>query len=259
VRLVGTEFRAVEGGRELRGADFAGAEFTSQMSDGTTATLRIDQIERSSRPGEQDLLLYLVSVQTPTGRSPMCGTDPEGKPVRALPLLGTFDYRGGVEGGGRMLPDSGAFTFACEGYVLAKCIHLGYRPWATKKVCQGQDCREVDLAPYYQTCTRMMRADYCGDGHGFTLDGMKINIYDAIGIQEDTETWPVEAEWTPAGARCIQRLRVPANGVPPCADRLRSADCGDPRHFQDGTLIMNEDWPEGLSRSLEEIAPTGAK
>ena len=49
-------------------------------------------------------------------------------------------------------------------------------------------------------------ADYFGDGRSFTVDGALLNLYDGLGIQEDTEAWSFEAEWGPEGARCVSCL-----------------------------------------------------
>ena len=70
-------------------------------------------------------------------------------------------------------------------------------------------CGITSLADYHQACTRMLRADYCGDGTPHTVDGTLINIYDGIGIQRDTDDWAFEAEWTTTGARCS----VPSSSV----------------------------------------------
>ena len=58
-----------------------------------------------------------------------------------------------------------------------------------------------------------MRADYCR-GHGTTRDGMLIDIYDTIGIQDpdpnaDAGGVRFEAAWTPLGAASVAHTRVP--------------------------------------------------
>ena len=47
---------------------------------------------------------------------------------------------------------------------------------------------------------RMIRADYCGDGTSWTVNGRTIDLYDGLGINVDTSAWTFEAEWTPSGA-----------------------------------------------------------
>lgn len=244
VLLVGTEFLAKTPDGERRGLAFVGAEFQASLSDGDALALRIDQIEPSARPGEPDVLLYTVSYATAQGRRFLCGVDDDGQPVRAVPLSGRWDERWGVPGGGEKLDEGSTFTFACEGFALAKCVHAGYKPWATTTCKAGANgCREESLEPYHRACVRMFRADYCGDGTSYTRDGTLINFYDGLGIQGDDADWPFEAEWTPAGARCARRKRIAGSAEPPCWTRLVQPDCGALGHFQAGTLLMNEDGP----------------
>jgi hypothetical protein len=83
---------------------------------------------------------------------------------------------------------------------------MGYRPWATGP--QGEA-----LAPYHATCTKMLRADYCGDDQATTLTGMLVDIYDRIGINApEGDTVPgvrFEAAWNEQGAICVAHTRVP--------------------------------------------------
>ncbi|RKH02347.1 hypothetical protein D7X74_37230 [Corallococcus sp. CA047B] len=81
--------------------------------------------------------------------------------------------------GGELLKNTDYFTFACApsnqgtasnpffvgGGVIAKCIDWGYAPWSG-----ASSVNDVALA-YHQLCTRMARADYCGEGKSNTLDG----------------------------------------------------------------------------------------
>ena len=92
---------------------------------------------------------------------------------------------------------SDVLTFACRGAALAKCVEFGYRPWAS--------VGGVSLRDHHQACTRMVRADYCGDGTPHTFDGTPIHVLDPLGIQtEDPQVdYVVEAEWGPDGATCL--------------------------------------------------------
>jgi hypothetical protein len=69
----------------------------------------------------------------------------------------------------------------------------------------------VSLAPYYQACVRLVRADYCGDGIGHTRDNTPIDIFDTIGIQRDEPApdMTFEAAWGPQGAVCVRHTRLP--------------------------------------------------
>jgi hypothetical protein len=248
VALVGTEFVAALPTGTLRGLDFVGAEFQAGLSGGGKIGLRVDRIDPSPNPGETDVYLYTVSFLAGEERRPFCGLDGRGEPIRAIPLAGTWDAGSGTATGGAKRDDGRSFTFACEGFVLAKCVHAGYRPWARRQCPPGAgDCDPVSLEPHHRACVRMFRADYCGDGVSHTVDGTVINLYDAIGIQPTGADWPFEAEWTPDGARCMARKRISEKPDPPCMARLLRPDCGDRAHFGTGTLLMNEVRPRAAS------------
>ncbi len=87
----------------------------------------------------------------------------------------------------------------------------------------------------------MLRNDYCGTGVSHTVDGTTLNLYDNLGIQVDNQSWPAEAEWTIAGARCVNannttryvRVRDPA-----CTTPLQTTTCGS--SFSSGALLIDE-------------------
>jgi hypothetical protein len=242
--LDGSELRAVEAsGRERQGRQLAGAILTGLVDDGSTIALRLDAAARFSEPEQHDVWRYAVSYQTDAGWSPLCGAAADGTPVDAIALEGLWDYGTGAPGGGGHLDDPDAFTFACRGFALAKCVEMGYQPWEQVKACKGKSCGTVSLAGHHQACTRMLRADYCGDGSSFTIDGTTINVYDGVGLQKDAAAWVFEAEWTAAGAACLSHERLAAAALPSCAPALAAADCGNLAHFSSGTLLMTEYQP----------------
>ena len=241
--LDGTRFRGGDddGDDDDGHATIVGARLVGHLDSGATLTVRIDSMLRDSAPGS-DVYEYGVSYRTQASWKPLCGVDAGGASILAIPLEGRWDAHQGVAGGGAKIDDPTSFTFACAGHALAKCVELGYEPWNKVKVCTpGQGCQKKSLAPYHQACTRMLRADYCGDGTSYTVDGTLINLYDGVGIQADTESWNLEAEWTEAGARCMARRRLASTAVPTCQAALSSPSCGSPSHFSSGTLLMNED------------------
>jgi len=173
-----TRFEAeLSDGTNIGGEDFIGAQMLGTLSDGSTIRMRIDDIQ--TLPTGGGLLGYEVSVRLGETWQPLCGLDDAGSPVLAIPLNGIWDYRQGVAGGGNHIDQEGLFTFACRGAALAKCVEFGYLPWKTPSL--------------HQACTRLVRADFCGDGRSWTEDGTLINLYDAAGIQQDTEEWRLEA------------------------------------------------------------------
>jgi hypothetical protein len=243
--LHGTRFRLADDGDDddSDSDDFSivGTRMLGILDTGETITTRIDSMTKDSAPGS-DVRQYGVSYRADGAWNPLCGLDAAGAQVLAIPLAGRWDNHQGVAGGAAKIEDPTAFTFACAGHALAKCVELGYEPWSKVKVCApGQGCQKKSLAPYHQACTRMLRADYCGNGTSYTVDGTLINLYDSVGIQADTESWNLEAEWTEGGARCMARRRLSSTAVPTCQATLQSASCGASSHFSTGTLLMNED------------------
>ncbi|CAM3712450.1 hypothetical protein G4177_01735 [Corallococcus sp. ZKHCc1 1396] len=237
VRLQGSVFVGLDGANPVTGTSFTGARFVGTLGDGSTLPLRVDSIT----PGtgvDSDLWSYRVSYQgSDGGWRPVC-QDSSGAAASAIAVAGRWDYRQGVEGGGAKINDAGAFTFACEGAAIAKCMHFGYKPWAT--AANGES-----LAGHHQACTRMVRADFCGDGVSHTTDGQWVNLFDAAGVQGDTESWTTEAEWNEGGARCFTsetRAQAPVT----CANPTTLANCGDTTHFQSGTRLISET-PYGTS------------
>lgn len=219
-----------------------GAELSGALMDGGSVKLRIDDVRHAAAPNH-DLYVYLVSYrvesegQSANGWQRLCGEDAAGQPIAAMPLGGLWNYQSGVPNGGSWTAAPGWITFACRGAAIAKCVEMGYRPW------------QASLTDLHQACTRMVRADYCGDGKAFTIDGRAINVYDGLGIQSDTEQWTFEAEWNRQGAVCLSQQRVyqlqaqfDANQmpIPSCITSRLAVDCGNAAHFSSGALLMNE-------------------
>ena len=105
---------------------------------------------------------------------------------------------------GRYEPTRGGILLTCTGGAEGKCIRFVYKPW-------GFGPNNISLAPYYQACVRLVRADYCGDGTGHTRDGTPIDLFDTIGIQRDEPApgMTFEAAWRADGAVCVRHTRLP--------------------------------------------------
>ena len=54
----------------------------------------------------------------------------------------------------------------------------------------------------------------------------------------DTDDWPMEAEWNPAGALCFTDHHRATTEIE--CDTHPEVDCGNLEHFSTGTLLMNE-------------------
>ena len=236
-------------GQALAGEALVGAEVRGLLSNGATLPIRIDDATALPAPSA-DVWGYAVSYGVDSGWIPLCGTDAGGEPVLAVPLAGTWNHGVG-EGGGAWTASADRFTFACRGTALTKCVELGYKPW--------QSAGGVSLRDHHQACTRMLRADYCGNGQPGTLDGWKVNLYDQIGVQGDTESgaeWVFEARWTASGAVCVDEVRalelVVAGDMPTCALEKMRSDCGA-GGFAGGTLLMSEYSSAGLVGLVEQL------
>ena len=227
VSLNGTSLEAVlDDGTLVSGEDFIGTEFDAILTDGSSVRLRIDDIRRHPDPSNQDVLLYSISAEGDEGvRVPLCHAA-DGSPVEATVVAGRWDFATGE----KISSSTDEATFACVGIgAIAKCMMWGYKPWVS--------VGGISLEDSHQACTRMVRADYCGDGTPHTVNGTPIDIYDAIGVQSPDTDWPVDAEWGPNGALCVNNPRSanPEDPPPGCiAEReLRHADCGT---ITDGSL-----------------------
>lgn len=228
-RLEGTIFVGIHRGEEISGDDFLGAEFQGRKADGTPVTIRLDDMRTLDEPNE-DVNEYLVRWKAgPNDWRPICKTS-DGHPDWAVPLNGRWNSQSGVPNGGSKILD-GTFSLACSRGALRKCVRFGYKPWVS-----------TTLDVHHQACVRAVRADFCGDGTPYTVEGQWINIYDAIGVENDTEPWVLESEWNAAGARCFSATNR-AHAWVPCYESKRSDTCGDPSHFSTGTLLMTETPP----------------
>ena len=120
------------------------------------------------------------------------------------------------------MPSAQWFTLGCTTGVIAKCYRLGYRPWVT-----GYG----NLSIMHWTCTRVLRADYCGDGISHTQNGKQINAWDVLSppgpILAHGPTPPnmvFEAAFDQNGALCLSHERWSHGGAveaAACPNRLR--------------------------------------
>ncbi|MCK6589438.1 MAG: hypothetical protein L6Q76_17865, partial [Polyangiaceae bacterium] len=247
-----------EYGAQAGWQDFIGATMIAVTEDGAEVAMRIDAITPRQDP---ELLDYVISYKPEHGPwTPACGTDEDGEPIAAIPLAGVWNYEEGVPGGGSYIeqPDVPMFTFACETSVLEKCVTAGYKPWGFAEETKGNKTKMRSLRPLHQACTRMMRADYCGDGMPHTMEHTLIDMWDALGIEEEEQSFELEAEWTVNGASCTRHVRYTGMGeagaldtlnyiAAHCPSVLPSASCGS----QGSTFNTSPGWKKPLDqRSL---------
>jgi hypothetical protein len=152
---------------------------------------------------------------------PACPVDSDGRRV-AIPLAATWNEHGD------RVESRSLFTLGCTTGVIAKCYRWGYRPWVTDY---------GDLVAMHWTCTRLARADYCGNGVSHTRDGTLINVWDNLPapgpIQTHGDSLPgmiFEAGWNTGGAVCLSHVRwldLESVIAATCADRLIPPGLGE--------------------------------
>jgi hypothetical protein len=196
---------------------------------------RINAVGPDPYTPDAPLMLYDVSFRNAaTGQwEPLCHPGPHGLAL-AVPIPGTWS----ADGRYRPLPPN-QFSFTCTAGAHVKCLRLGYRPW--KRTSAG-----ASLAPYHQACTRMMRADYCGNGTPNTVAGKQVQVWDDTGLHpKSTQAYGrFEAIWGVEGAVCVRRARVPKSYP---RERILRACPGLASRFGDiCTPDLLQQYPEAL-------------
>lgn len=218
-------------GKTLRGAELVGAEL--DVGDGST--MRIDAVRVDPLDSTGDTLLHKISVRMDDGswQNPCQPAADETREV--FPIPGRWDADG------RYRPDADHFALSCTSGAQAKCVRFGYKPWRTS--ADG-----TALAPLYESCVHMVRADYCGDGVPATRNGTLIDIFDdhAVQTSEGDPALSFEAGWSPTGAVCVARTRIAEEldlkALVQRCPRLRDAvgkSCDTERARTLGALVFN--------------------
>ncbi|MCY1019473.1 ADYC domain-containing protein [Pyxidicoccus sp. MSG2] len=198
VRLL--EGRLVTSPDETRG--LVGTVFQGTSGDGRPVEVAICGAEPA--PSDPEVMWYRIEAWNPGAREweNPCISNGYVPDPRAMVVQGLWTTRGDHQDA------PGRLTLACELGAISKCINWGYKPW---EVRQGRS-----LADLHQACTRMARADYCGDGRSHTPEYTTIDMYDALGVLSRTAkssaSWDLsrasfEAAWAPDGATCLARTR----------------------------------------------------
>jgi ADYC domain len=189
-------------GAVIADADLVGAMFYGEnQRTRTQIALRVDAVQpRPSSITGLPEFQYSIKVKDGTGvETPLC--DGAAGNV-AIPAPGSWDSLGAFNTASRQ------FTFLCLTGVAEKCVRWGYRYW------------EPQYAAYHQACTRMARADYCGDGESHTVDGTLVDLYDRRGLDGD----PAFINQTPAATPALAfEAAWPAKGSALCLSKLRWA------------------------------------
>lgn len=196
---------------DVRVDDIIGATLEGELEGGDGVGLHVAGLATGTG-ANSDLLYYAVYVADGLDWSPLCGSDEKGYPIAALAVPGAWDQRQGHKDGGKWKLKKDELSFACRGSSVAKCMELGYKPWVDPESSPGNE--EIRAKKYFkeeshlQACVRMLRADYCGDGTSFTVDGRRLEVWDSMGHHEEEMHWTFEAAWGPDGATCLSEPRV---------------------------------------------------
>jgi hypothetical protein len=219
-------------GRILQGMDLVGVILHLRNRAGEPIEIRIDSVASPAGNAASGVELYGLSRRNAgSAWSPLCKPGADGRAL-GFPLPGTDDEDAEVAGN--------SFSIACTAGARGKCVMLGYRPWATAVGSES-------LRPYFDSCVRMMRADYCGDGRSHTRAGVHVDMWDRAGVQKAQTDLPFEAAWGPDGALCLAHARVPnistLEEVLASCPRLAAHPAGDceswSRRSDSGALIWN--------------------
>lgn len=230
VNVSRTEFVVSEDGRQLTQDEIVGLELTVADETGNAAEFRIES--STIDPSDPEIRLYDISVRDgQSGWSRFCRPGPDGIAM-AFPLAGTWTRQGRHE-------DKPTFILTCTAGAIGKCVRFGYKPWKTTP--EG-----VSLWASHEACTRMVRADYCGDGRSWTKDGTPIDLYDRLRIQTEdhNDGMQFEAAWGVDGAHCVSHTRIPELLTPDrlpttCARPIPTVCSREIMQQDDGVLLLN--------------------
>jgi ADYC domain len=235
VRVAGTTFEiAGPDGHVLPQDALVGVEISVDDGVGGRAEIRIDAVVPDPQDTDGDVTLYALSVQDGDASwRNLCTPGPDGLAL-GFPVSGTWTSRGVHE------RSAGAFSITCTSGTIGKCVRMGYKYWRT-------EANGAPMWALHQACTRMLRADYCGDGQPHTRDGTVVNVYDRFGIQRpDAAPASHEATWDENSARCVERTRVPDVATleeitRSCPERLAAHSgrtCADEAPFADPLALL---------------------
>jgi hypothetical protein len=202
------------GGRRLLGAALAGTLVpASQGGRGIWTVIR--SVTQDPTFSDGSTSLYAIDVVNADGTTtPFCRPDASGV-AAAIPVAAVFNQHGD------RVESASQFIFGCTAGVVAKCYRWGYRPWLNN---------DPGFARLHWSCTRMARADYCGDGRTWTYDGTLINLWDRAPAPGPFNThgspppqFLFEAGWSTQGAVCLSKQRwatLPPEFASACPGRL---------------------------------------
>lgn len=241
LRVEGTGFIVADAtGKSLQGTELIGAE----LDLGEIGVMRVVAVDRDPTARFDEIWLHTLHLRQPGSMvfSEFCSPDPKGD-KRVVVYPGYFDEAL------HYIADAERFSFSCVSGVEAKCLRWGYLPWRTAPNTGAS------LAPYFETCIRLARADYLGNGEPSTRNGTAIDIYDHVGVQQRTpglEDMHFEAGWNLGGAVCVHHTRIPENLTMAALSKRRGqkrslpilgSSCSEQTASAQGALLFNRSHP----------------
>lgn len=208
------------GNVEVGGADFLGSRWTVEL-DATSEIVVMHVIDYVPDPSATRYTF--VGGYTPgNDRGFTCAQDPESGEYSVV----LFDELDVDPVSGTHFTRASTLYFGCVSGAVGKAALWGYSPWASD-------------AEGHQTATRAVRADFCGDGTAYTIQGTPLQLEDVFDIHRFAETEKdTEAMWGPDGAECI---KVPRLGQDPS-----TITCGGATLPYCSVGDTLEDWPDAL-------------
>jgi hypothetical protein len=237
-----------DAGEERRNVALEGQE----LDLGALGVWRILRVTRDAEARFPDETWLVDATMRPPGATEFVNACSDGSHRDSRAIF----YAGYLDAQLRYVADPDRFSISCVSGVEAKCLRWGYLPWRDSPIGSRP------LAPYFETCLRLARADYCGDGAATTREGTAIDAYDEVGIMQRTPDLPefaFEAGWNTAGAVCAHHARIPENldlaSLPTTCARLAQAplgaSCDEERARELGALIVTR----SVIRTAAPVAP----
>lgn len=208
----------------LSGSQMLGATFQVVAGDTASVTLEITEYDDTvlswSDSGGQITAYKATYFDTQGVMRALCpATDPDNQ---WFTLIAGERYDSGVND---VIAAPHSVTIACVGEAVAKMKLMDFHPNGNRQAS----------AEERQATLRMITADYCGNGHSFTVNGTQVAWRDAAGqVEPVVKENVLEALWDANGAICLNKPRYASIAdVEDVCGAIPQCDSGD---FVDGVV-----------------------
>jgi hypothetical protein len=180
-------------GLEYSGEDFVDSEWTIVLeSSEKLVVMEIDDFVPDPSATRYTFVGGDGSIPTDDRGGFTCALDPETQEYSVV----LFDDLDVDPDDGTHFERPDTIYFGCLSGAVGKSALWGYSPW------------RADHASH-QTASRAVRADFCGDGTPYTIQGTGLQVTDVFHLRDFTkQEKPTEAMWGPNGAECIMTPRL---------------------------------------------------